>query len=114
VAEIVEFEEQERHGYNVIGVQGRLNLNSVDDFRATVTRAISEGRVSLLIDLRAAESVDSTGLGALVWAATRARREGGDLHIANANEGVRLLLERANVTKMLPLEAEPGSPGGGT
>lgn len=109
----MEFEEQERDGYNVIGVQGRLNLNSVDDFRATVSRAINEGRLSLLIDLRAAESVDSTGLGALVWAATRARREGGDLQLANANEGVRLLLERANVTKMLPLRPDPENPGGG-
>ncbi|MEA5457076.1 STAS domain-containing protein [Sinomonas sp. JGH33] len=92
----------DRDGFSVLAVRGRLNMNSTDEFRGVVAEVLRAGRTRLLIDLQAAESVDSTGLGALIWAATRARREGGDLRLANANASVRKLLELSNVTKALP------------
>ena len=102
----------ERDGFGVLEVRGRLNMNSDDEFREAVTRAMGTGQFHLLVDLGATESVDSTGLGALVWAATRLRRDGGDLRLVNANEYVKMLLQRTNLTKMLPIVEEPGPEGG--
>jgi anti-sigma B factor antagonist len=96
-------ERGERDGFSVFEVDGRLNLTSTDEFREVIARAIGEGRIRFIIDLQDAESVDSTGLGALVWAATNARRHGGELLIANPNEGVRMLLELTSTAKLLPL-----------
>ena len=93
----------ERNGLSVLALQGRLNVNTVDEFRGAVTDALRAGSTRLLIDLRGTDWVDSTGLGALVWAATSARREGGDLRLVNVGENVRTLLKLTSVGKVLPV-----------
>ncbi|WP_415853355.1 STAS domain-containing protein [Sinomonas sp. G460-2] len=93
----------ERDGLSVLALQGRLNVNTVDEFRGAVTDALRAGNTRLLIDLRGTDWVDSTGLGALVWAATAARREGGDLRLVNVGENVRMLLKLTSVEKALPV-----------
>ena len=94
---------EERDGHGVLAVQGRLNLSNADEFRYAVGEALQAGSVRLVVDLTAADSVDSTGLGALIWAATSARREGGWLKLTHANESVRMLLKLANTSSVLPI-----------
>ena len=100
-------------GLSVLALQGRLNLNTVDEFRGAVGVALRTGSVRLLIDFRDTDQMDSTGLGALVWAATAARREGGDLRLVNVGENVRMLLKLTSTDKVLPVvDADGEEPAG--
>lgn len=85
----------------VIAVRDSLLMANAELFRDEVGRALIRGRKRLLIDLRRCQTIDSTGLGALVWARTSARREGGDVKLANTNEAVMSRLRAASLTNVL-------------
>ncbi|MGY1691661.1 STAS domain-containing protein [Geodermatophilus sp. SYSU D01105] len=53
------------------------------------------------MDLSRTESMDSSGLGALIAGLKTARQAGGDLRIAAAGEQVEAVLELTNLRKVL-------------
>ena len=78
----------------ILTVDGDLVIGESETlFKKTVTRLIEEGRVNLLVDLRAVGFLDSSGLGALVRAMTMSQKEGGQAKLLGAGPQVRKLLE---------------------
>jgi anti-sigma B factor antagonist len=97
----MELQELDRDGHVVLVPHGRLNLVSAPPLRARIEDLIADGRTRIVVDLGAVESVDSSGLGALIGCLKVAREQGGDLRIAAAGEQVRAVLRLTNLDKIL-------------
>ncbi len=91
----------------VLSVTGDLDLSSVPSFRRAIRRLEAPaGRV--VVDLTGVDLLDSAGIGLLVGARLRVRREGSSL-IVRCREGrVAELLRATEVADLLGLEIVEG------
>jgi anti-sigma B factor antagonist len=89
-------------------VVGELELATASAFRRAVGGLLGSGVRRLLIDLRHTDFLDSTGLGALVWAQFRMRSAGGDLAVAGAQEPVRQTIAVSGLADLIELSDSRG------
>lgn len=66
-----------------IDVQGRLDALGAQALRSEIDRCLENGICRFVIDLAAAEFVDSAGLAALARGMKDARAQGGDLRVVS-------------------------------
>ena len=81
-------------GWSVVELAGELDLASVALAEAELTRAEREA-AGVVLDLRALEFIDSTGLRLVVRAAGRLHERGGRLVVARAPRAVHRVFELA-------------------
>jgi anti-sigma B factor antagonist len=68
----MEIERTEQNSVLVLAVSGRLTAAGGDQvFKREIARALDEGRTRLVVDFGDLQTLDSSGLGELVAAATR-------------------------------------------
>jgi anti-sigma B factor antagonist len=90
------------HGYaSSLHVEGELDLASASRFRQLISDLMGSGIRVVMVDLSDAPFVDSTGLGALLWADRRLRAVGGQLGVVRAQEQVVKTFELAGLEDML-------------
>jgi anti-anti-sigma factor len=92
----------ESRGSQVLRLRGRIDVSSTNELSGALGRAGELGR-ELIVDLTAAELVDSAALGTLLLAQKQARRRGGDLVLAGAGPGIRLVLEQTGLDRTFRL-----------
>lgn len=80
---------------------GQLDVRAAADVRLALSAAVDTGDGDLVIDLRAVETVDPTGLGVLVGAHRRAGRSGRTLVLHDASQAVVRLLRRTRLDRVL-------------
>jgi anti-sigma B factor antagonist len=88
-------------GAVVVRPEGRLTFGMAPELRRQLRSLIDSGNTRVVVDLSRVESTDSSGLAVLIDALKAARRHGGDLRIAVANERVRASLELTNLSQVL-------------
>ncbi|HEY3018632.1 MAG TPA: STAS domain-containing protein [Solirubrobacteraceae bacterium] len=66
-------------GLLLIDVRGEVDLFSVEQLRTVFVEAEQAGHLHLVVDLSAVNTIDSTGLAALVGAHRRLLRQGGEM-----------------------------------
>ena len=66
-------------GHAILAVEGELDIATAPRLRGTVGDLMGQGVRHLEIDLDGCTFIDSTGMGALLWAAHRLEAVGGDL-----------------------------------
>lgn len=95
--------ETERRGTDamVLRLTGRLDMLSAPDLKRAVADAVAQGCIHVVVDLAAVDSVDSSGLGALIGGLRSTRAAGGDLRIANAGAQVRTILGLTTLDRVL-------------
>ncbi|MGY1705229.1 STAS domain-containing protein [Geodermatophilus sp. SYSU D00697] len=99
---MTEFEtETTDSGIGVVRPVGRLNMVAAPRLRSLVGELVAGGTPRIVVDLSRTESMDSSGLGALIAGLKTARQAGGDLRIAAAGEQVEAVLELTNLRKVL-------------
>jgi anti-sigma B factor antagonist len=80
----------------VVRVTGDIDLSTAPGLRAALNRP---GADHVVVDLRGVTFLDSTGLGVLVGALKRLRRQGGSLKVViNRGGRVRRLFELTNLS----------------
>ena len=89
----------ERHGE--LAVVGELDLASVPQFRETVGELMGTGRRDVRLDLAGAEFLDSSGIGALLWAHHRLEAAGGHLTLVNVHGTVARTLHMTGADRVL-------------
>jgi len=93
-----EIEEREREGVKILDVRGKLVLGgAASEIREKLRGLQAAGVRQVVLNLADCEYVDSSGLGALVMAATGMQRAGGGLKLLNLN---KRNLELMVVTKL--------------
>ena len=82
-------------------VEGELDVATAPQFRTSVGALLGTGCRDLEIDLAGTTFLDSSGLGALVWAAHRIRAAGGELSVVNPSVHVAQTLEITGIDRLL-------------
>jgi anti-anti-sigma factor len=88
-------------GVLVVCPAGRLNMVAAPDLREQLHSLVREGNSRLVVDLSGVDSIDSSGLGALISGLKVARQAGGDLRIAAPGEQAVAVLELTNLNRVL-------------
>ena len=86
----------ERNGITVVIPDGsRLDAEVAGELRLTLLELIERGHRKLVVDLRAVDFIDSSGLGALVSALKRIKQTdvSGDIRLAHVHPSVAAVLE---------------------
>jgi anti-sigma B factor antagonist len=82
----LEIQRREREGIAILDLKGRITVGpEASALRENVAALNGEGKTKIVLNLGEVSYIDSTGLGALVMAATSQRRAGGDLKLLNLN-----------------------------
>jgi anti-sigma B factor antagonist len=92
----------------VVRVVGELDLANVTFVRNELERALATGRERIVVDLRALEFLDSTGIHALVQAHDRCRADGRSMTVLLVPGPVHRTLDVSGALQVLdhvPLEA---------
>ncbi len=85
----------------VVRPKGRLTMVAASELKAVVERAVTSGRIVVVVDLAETTFMDSSGLGALVGGLRAARAVGGDLRIARPGAQVLTVLELTTMDRVL-------------
>ena len=88
-------------GAVVVCPTGRLNMAVAPAFRTQLRTLVASGSARVVVDLSGIESIDSSGLGALISGLKAARLVGGDLRIAAPPAQVKAVLELTNLDRVL-------------
>ncbi len=88
----------------VVSPQGSLNANNALEFERNLTQALTQNAKSiLLVDLKAIESIDSSGLMALVSALKLAQDLGRRLVLGAVSPSVKIILEVTQLDKVFEI-----------
>lgn len=90
-----------RGHYAVVGVEGRLTAAGATRLRQTIDESVERGTPHVVVDLSATESIDSSGVSALIGGLKAARLADGDLRIAAVPDDVRRVLRFTNLDRVL-------------
>jgi anti-sigma B factor antagonist len=88
-------------GVGVVRPVGRLNMVSAPQLRSVVAELVAAGTPRVVVDLSATDSMDSSGLGALIAGLKTTRQAGGDLRIVGVGPQVQAVLELTNLGRVL-------------
>ncbi len=88
-------------GASVLSVIGELDIASAPQFRETVGELMGTGVRNLVVDLSESPFVDSSGIGAVLWAQHRLRGVGGLLLTTGAARPVARAFELAGLGEMV-------------
>lgn len=92
----------EHDGWLVVPVADDLDFYSAPRFADRIRSRTAAGARRVVVDLRAVDFMDSTGLRLLLDVARDLRSRGGQLRLAGPSEIVRRLLEVTQVAPLLP------------
>jgi anti-anti-sigma factor len=82
-------------------LRGELDLANVDQLRSELTRHLDAGRRVLRIDASAVSFIDSTALGALLWASQRCQAERGSLILTGLPARIQRVLTVSGLDQVL-------------
>jgi anti-anti-sigma factor len=95
---------ERRDGHAVVRLAGELDVTGAPRLREALMTAIEGGDRHVVVDCSGLEFLDSTGLGVLVAARTRARAAGGSLLLTGAQPPLERLLAVTGVDGLFRLE----------
>ena len=78
---------QKHSDINILKLHGAFRLGpAVDSFRASVEQVLHDGGPKIIVNMTEVNSVDSSGIGALVRSQTSVRQKGGAIKIVNPSK----------------------------
>jgi anti-sigma B factor antagonist len=86
--------------------QERLDAYVAEELKRLLKEAVEDGTKDLILDLSRVEFMDSSGLGALVYA-LHMLGNGGRIALASVQESVALMLRLTHVDKVFTLLETP-------
>ena len=94
--------QHDDHGaVSAVTVSGELDLASAPEFRTMVRELMGGGVRIVTVDLAGTDFIDSSGLGALLWAEHRLQAVGGELVVLHAHDSVERSFRLAGLDAML-------------
>ncbi|MBK8480873.1 MAG: STAS domain-containing protein [Proteobacteria bacterium] len=80
---MLSFQVSAQDGVDVLALEGRLDAVTAPELRPTIDALVARGPHRCVVcDLRSLETIDSSGVGAIISLFKRLRLKGGDLRIA--------------------------------
>jgi anti-sigma B factor antagonist len=100
---------QQTDGVPVVAVRGEVDFGTAPRLRELLVNTAMEGNRNVVVDLRAVEFLDSTGLGVLVGALKRYRTLGGDLFLVISTNRIRSVFELTGLTNAFAIHDTVGA-----
>jgi len=109
VANLLELKTEEDHGVPRIVASGELDLATAEQLETELKRLESTEPELVVLDLRALEFMDSTGLRVVIGANARAQERGARLVIVRGPEEVDRVFRLTRMDQHLEIVDEPPS-----
>jgi anti-sigma B factor antagonist len=84
---------QQQEGVAILRVDGRFDAHEVAEVRNALDKARSQGSSRIVLNLAGVNFIDSSGLACLVQGMKHCRDAGGDLHLCELRQPVRIIFE---------------------
>jgi anti-anti-sigma factor len=96
----IDYSVEDRVG--VVAVHSGMNAGNIDSFKEGIGNWLQDRPEirNVLVDLEGVESVDSSGLGALLSALKMVAERGGDLRVCSLQQRVRIVFEITRAYKL--------------
>jgi len=95
-------------GRAVVSLSGSVDLSTVPALQNTLTRVLVEhAGETVAVELDGVDALDDIGLGILLGAAGRARRNGGDVVIVCSNESLRERFTLTGLDRAITITTSP-------
>ena len=85
----------------VLSVVGELDLAATPEFKQTLGELMATGVRHVELDLGETAFVDSSGLGAVLWADHRLHAVGGDLELSHVQGNVARTFDLAGLSQLI-------------
>lgn len=90
--------------HQVVKVSGDVDLYNVGDLKRSVFQLIDDGEIeSLIVDMKAVNYIDSSGVGALVAAHKKMKTQGGKFALMGLTEDVLNILRLATLDQFFKI-----------
>ena len=99
ILRLMTFDIQNESGIAIIAASGELDAATAPELEAALGRAMEAGAKRVVIDLKGASFIDSSGLATLVRALKRMRAGSGDLVLADLRPAVRKVFDLTRLDK---------------
>ena len=83
----------------VLQLKGRFDAHEVEPVRVWMQEQVVLENVKIIINLAGVNFIDSTALSTLVRGLKHCREKGGDLHVCNLQQPVRVIFELTRLDK---------------
>lgn len=87
----MELIERKAEQVYIVELKGRFDAYEAPKFKTWLEQNIHQGQADLVVNLSGANFIDSTALATLVQAMKRCRQNGGDCHLSNLQQPVRII-----------------------
>jgi anti-sigma B factor antagonist len=91
-----------KHIY-ILDIGGELNLSNANHLKELVMKMIEKKAERFIINVNNIKSIDSTGIGALIFISSTAKKMGLKLAIANVRGPVKQVMEKVRISGYFPL-----------
>ena len=88
-----------------VKLSGELTFSSYKEFQETMKSATDAGKGSCVIDLTELQSIDSAGIGMLLFANDETKQTNIDLTLPGPQGPVRTVLEHTKIDEVIPIVA---------
>lgn len=88
---------------SIVCLHGVLDVTTAPQMRQALSRLLTEGKPNLILDLNGVESMDATGLGALVGELRLASSAGGDLNLVCGRPEIIRAFEMTNLDRLFQI-----------
>lgn len=87
-----------------LSVSGEMDLYNADEYKRAMDRLFSDGGAGVVADLDELSYIDSSGIGALLYAVSQSRSRRQGLCFVNVTGSVRKVIELTSLLGFLPIE----------
>lgn len=87
----------------VLTIKGSIDTYTVRGLYQQLDLAVATRSAKLVLNLADVDFMDSSGLAALVQGMKKCRDRGGDLHLCNLQQPVRMILELTRLDKAMEI-----------
>jgi len=95
--------QKESNGTTIFDVNGDIDINSSPDMRETFENLVNKKIMKIIVNLKGASYIDSSGLATLVEMLKKTRSYGGKLRLSNLAPKVRSLFEITKLEKLFDI-----------
>lgn len=95
----MELKWSEQNDVRILELSGRFDAYEVPAVSDWIGEHIDADHVKVVINLHGVNFIDSTALATLVKGMKHCRQQGGDLHLCNLDQAVRIIFELTRLDK---------------
>jgi anti-sigma B factor antagonist len=102
---LMDVTQTQQNGIIILGLKGRLDSNTSDDFEKQLLGLIQAGETQLVLDFKELDYISSAGLRVLLKAAKELKRNNGRLSFCSLKDYIREIFELSGFVSFFPIHA---------